>query len=244
MTGSSVREAGKQNAAKPKPAETRKRKREAAQSQQTKSRAKLPQSAPVKPADADELALESLLFGADLANKTGVLPFEHSSKPSDQHSKTKKDKIEKPAFTIDTQGSQADNADEQDEDEDVELDSTANQQVWHDPDDEARMIDLSANGRMAKLKQHENEQTISATEFQQRLRSLYKNLNHAASWALQTKKQSSTSKFDELMATDVNVLRESEELPSGHLDIKAMRDANFVEPAQVSLLFIKQSFYL
>ena len=109
--------------------------------------------------------------------------------------------------------------------------------VWHDPDDEQQMIDLAAQPRMRKLRASVSEQRITAADYQQRLRQTYTNLNHAASWVRAKRATAGTQDDDALwdvLRTSRSIKqRDTAALPSGHLDIQALKDANTQQPAQV-----------
>ena len=115
------------------------------------------------------------------------------------------------------------------------IDSQASASVWFDPDDLHHRIDISAQPRLRKLRHNPDERSITAHDYQQRLRSAFSSLHHDPSWVKGRTAASSDAPLIDPLASSRGVRRkDTGRLPSGHLDIQTLRDANMQEPAQVS----------
>ena len=189
--------------------------------------------------DEEEAALESFLFGGLL--HAHQLPFGEEQKAEERETgETTAGQAEEgeSLFVIDKKGTSVPNdsrsATATSASSAAAVSSTP---VWHDPDDEQQLIDLAAQPRLRKLRASASEQRITAADYQQRLRQTYTNLNHAASW-VKAKRATGDAADDEalwdVLRTSRSIKqRDTTALPSGHLDIQALKDANAQQPAQV-----------
>ena len=192
--------------------------------------------------DEEEKALESLLFGGML--HTDQLPFgeeekEESVERANGETNAASEGDVESLFVIDRKGAPlpSDAAPADSSTAVSAAESGSSVPVWHDPDDEQQMIDLAAQPRLRKLRASDTEQRITAADYQQRLRQTYTSLNHAASW-VKAKRATADSQDDgamwDVLRTSRSIKkRDTTALPSGHLDIQALKDANAQQPAQV-----------
>ena len=191
--------------------------------------------------DDEEKALESFLFGGML--HADELPFgeEEATERADGQAAAVSGggggDVES-LFVIDRKGASAVSDTTTTTSSAAVADGDSSVPVWHDPDDQQQMIDLAAQPRLRKLRTSDSEQRITAADYQQRLRQTYTNLNHAASW-VKAKRATADTQHDEAMWDVLRTSRsirqrDTAALPSGHLDIQALKDANAQQPAQVS----------
>ena len=192
--------------------------------------------------DDEEKALESLLFGGLL--HADQLPFgnEQTTERAEGVSSALRETDVESLFVIDKKGNRvAADAATAITSGTAAADGASTVPVWHDPDDQLQMIDLAAQPRLRKLRASDTEQRITAADYQQRLRQTYTNLNHAASWVKARRATADTLNEDamwDVLRTSRSIKRSSDTtaLPSGHLDIQALKDANAQQPAQVRLI--------
>ena len=191
--------------------------------------------------DEEEKALESFLFGGLL--HADQLPFgeeEETTERAAVEASAVKDGDVDSLFVIDRKGAPlaSDSKPPATSTTGSAADGGSSVPVWHDPDDEQQMVDLSAQPRLRKLRASDSEQRITAADYQQRLRQTYTNLNHAASWVKAKRATVDTQEDDALwdvLRTSRSIKqRDTTALPSGHLDIQALKDANAQQPAQVT----------
>lgn len=106
--------------------------------------------------------------------------------------------------------------------------------AWEDPDDDEIQINVADVPRLRKLRQAEEETTVSGSEYQARLREQHKKLNPKDSWASlqRTKKSSESAETERLLSTAGGLLSSSQALPPGRIEVTRLKDANFEEPNQ------------
>ena len=213
-------------------------------------------AARVEEKDEEERELEAFLFAGSIG--TASLPFGHEMKmgeeaqdkaessalpaPLEQSSEDEEQTGVSALFVIDKRGSSrvaaADSAAlpaAPAAADDADAASSASSAVWYDPDDLSHRIDVSAQSRLRKLRHSASERLITAADFQRRLRSVYSNLQHPASW---TQGKGAVAEqhepgWDAFVSSRGVRRRTAPSLPSGHLDIQPLRDANSTQPAEV-----------
>ena len=191
--------------------------------------------------DDEEKELEAFLFAGTLAPAS--LPFgleslsapsPTSDQPDDAAALTSSNDVDS-LFVIDTEGNAAAAAPASAVSPAPRsvTPAPASGAVWFDPDDLRHRIDISAQPRLRKLRHAPDERSITAADYQQRLRSVFTNLHHAPTWARSRHTPDDPSSAALTSSRGVR-RKDTGRLPSGHLDIQALKDANFQDPAQVS----------
>lgn len=122
--------------------------------------------------------------------------------------------------------------------------------AWHDEDDEAISVDISARQRLRKLRTSESETTISGAAYHKRLRTQFEKLQGQPEWAKlhperkrrqgrndddsdATTSGSEDEEEDDILRRTGSLLAPSSELlPKGLIDIKRLKDANTCKQAQ------------
>lgn len=122
---------------------------------------------------------------------------------------------------------------------DPEVDSkvdgaTSSLAKWQDADDASLVVNISTNARLKKLRVAEDETDVRGLEYQRRLQHFYEAQQSNVSWA-QIKEDEEGEEEEALFQSSTNLISGSSAasatLPSGHLDIKRVKDANIAAPA-------------
>ncbi|CAK0782784.1 hypothetical protein CVIRNUC_005979 [Coccomyxa viridis] len=116
--------------------------------------------------------------------------------------------------------------------------------VWADEDDEQVQVDIAGRDRLRKLRQAEDDASISGKEYEARLRKQHSKLNPRTSWATEEGRSrkrrragyGEDSEDDEdaeaLLASAGGLLARPAQLPPGLIETTRMRDANIAEPSK------------
>ncbi|KAJ3163920.1 U3 snoRNP protein [Geranomyces variabilis] len=206
--------------------------------------------------DAEELELEDLVFGGDVAGRVqGILSRverqgeeeeelveeEESTAAwlgADAHSEDDEDL----GFTIDTDGKQgaADEEDARVEGDEISLPtdlSTAVPAAWHDDDEVA--VDIVSQKRLRKLRSDYSETTLSSAEYEARLRRQFERIHPTPLWAeISDKRGKEDGSSDDLLrvlrtATGIVDRRAASRiLNPDSLEVVRLKDANQVAYSQ------------
>jgi len=103
--------------------------------------------------------------------------------------------------------------------------------LWTDPDDETHMIDLTSAPRLRKLRKNDDESSISAAEYVNRLRSVYDRLNGSSPW--HTEVTDNGDAADDIERRDDFLQKRSATLLTGKISVTPCKDANIAAPAKV-----------
>jgi len=120
--------------------------------------------------------------------------------------------------------------------------------AWHDPDDDRRVVDLAGVARNRKLRLNAGETTVTAREYEQRLRRFHENLHRGSGWAALSAMRGfkpGEEPGDEAVPPPVQAALQPGDgprrgggearglpLPKGLLEATRVRDANAAEPSK------------
>ncbi len=102
--------------------------------------------------DNEELALEALLFGTEVVQ---------INEPQDSTEINPEELADKDLFMIDKPSKRSKKTE------------SVKASVWHDEEDDRLTVDITSVNRLRKLRKTDSETTISALEYQERLKQQY-----------------------------------------------------------------------
>lgn len=107
------------------------------------------------------------------------------------------------------------------------------QAAWADSDDENVQVAVVQRARLRKLRETEDEETLTGKEYEKRLRQQHKKLNPRASWAtVQPESAAQETALDGLLTQAGGLLTGSRHLPPGQLEATRLKDANHEDPSK------------
>ncbi len=101
--------------------------------------------------------------------------------------------------------------------------------AWHDPDDDEMHINIASKSRLRKLRNEDDEEVVSAVEYQKRLRAQFQKVHPAPNWALsETQRGKDSSELLKLLQSTDGILSKNsfKALPQEVLEVTRVKDAN------------------
>jgi U3 small nucleolar RNA-associated protein 18 len=206
------------------------------------------------PPDPEELELQSMLFG-DIAKSSSS---SHLSDPTDPKSESfvSAGEQQQKLFWVDhgNSGSNRNDDDNDDDNNSKSKKSKKSKRAWTDHADAALQVNLAAVNRTRKLRKTQQEDVVSGTDYQQRLREQFNRANaHTGvnSWASSKKNSSNPNDSD----SDSNSISEDDNnssdplrstasvlsgdiggpLPASELRVLRLKDANATSPSSCAI---------